>query len=278
MTSVNAISLAEAENRFCDFNHIVKKFDRIEAIGIHGSLTAGSEKVAKDADYIVMLNRVSEPIGTDNETNAYADKVISVICKDLNGELGKSYVSENLSLIGHSILTRDKKKLSFHFVSLTFCQSSIESLSFPNQQIDCIFSTEITPTKVYRLWVKDTIILFDRNGDLRKLKKKAVDRYHTSIIPYVREHLFSSINQYCGCHDKSAQYLLRQSVVNAAVLLVYAFNNEFFGSPKKLLKDLNNFKIKKNESCIIQDLLEHPNSDNSFNELIRCFNNDSFRF
>ncbi len=271
MMNANTISLIEAENRFCDFNNTLTNYAKIQAMGIHGSLAADKQGGAKDADYIVMLDNFIEPIGTDSEINRYTEKVMSVICNDLGAEYYKSYISENLSLIGHSVLVQDNKKLSFHFVSLAFCQKSIESLVYPNQKIDCIFNTEITSTRVYRLWVKDTIVLFDKNSHLKKLKRKDVNGYHTSILPYIKEHIFSSINQYRNCHGKSAQYILKQSIVSAAVLLVYALNREFYGSPKKILKDLNNFKIRRNECRIIQDLFENPGSDDLFKELVGCF-------
>lgn len=237
-------------------------------MGIHGSLAIVEHEYAKDADYIVMLKKVMEPVGTDANVKKISGNITTAICKILNGRVHNKYVCENLNLIGHSIIIKENIKLSFHFVSLDNCKKSIKSLLCPEQKIDCIFSTEIFPTRIYRLWIRDTIELFDKNRCLAEMKKIDVNNYHLLMRPYIMEHLTSSINQYGGCIDRTACYLLKQSVINAAVLLIYALNHVFFGSPKKLFKDLNDFEIEKNTSQIIKKLFKHPDSDNLISELI----------
>lgn len=265
---MNNISLQEAKKLFEDFRYIVGAFGQIQTIGIHGSLTVKENQYSKDADYIIMLKDVTEPIGSDEKANKVIIKIFSAICSTLNATIRNTYVCENLNLIGHSLLIKENKKLSFHFVSLDFCEKSIKSLVHPDPKIDCIFSTELFPTRVYRLWVRDTIALFDKKGCLKKMQNLDIDNYHWLIMPYIMEHLTSSINQYSGCLDKTARYLLKHSIINAGVLLVYLLNHDFFGSPKKILMDLNSFIIEKDTNQIIKQLLQQPDSDDLFREFI----------
>lgn len=267
---MNKISLQEAKKIFEDFRYIVGEFYQIQVLGIHGSLTIEKNEYSKDADYIIMLKDVTEPIGSDTGAKKISGKIVAAICKALNGNIHNTYVCENLNLIGHSIFIKKNKKLSFHFVSLDFCEKSIRSLVYPEHKIDCIFGTELSPTRVYRLWVRDTITLLDNSRRLEKMKQLDVNNYHLLIRPYIMEHLTSSINQYSGRLNKTAEYLLKHSVINAAVLLVYLLNYDFFGSPKKILKDLNNFEIEKGTNQIIKKLFQHPDSDDLFDELIIC--------
>lgn len=266
---MNMVSLQEAKELFTGFCHVIKGCEQIAMMGIHGSIATNENGHAKDADYILMMKNVKQPIGIDTNAKKVANEIVSEICQIVGGKLHNKYVCENLNLLGYSLITKHNKKLSFHFVSLNYCEESIRAIVCYNQKLDCIFNTEMSPTKIYRLWVKDTIELFDNNRVFTKMKEKDVQIYHETMRPYIEEHFTSAVNQYNRCHDDTSRFLLRQSAINAAILLMYAINKQFYGAPKKLNQDLVGFSLEKDACQGIRKLLgQADNTEQLFTKMI----------